>query len=99
MWKGKAKVLNGAPNPENLVAADWYNPIPDGNGLTLDPPPNGEEAWHLESKYCFKVNPRGTTNEVISNPTQDTYLVMGIDPDGNKIKLSPVDILLDEEDM
>ena len=43
LWKGKAKVINGAPNPENMVAADWYSPTPEGNGLTLDPPQMGRK--------------------------------------------------------
>jgi hypothetical protein len=36
---------------------------------------------------------------VDSNSMQNTYLVIGKDEEGNKIKMTPEDILMDKEDM
>jgi hypothetical protein len=33
------------------------------------------------------------------NPMQNTYLVISRDEEGNKIKITPEDILIDKEDM
>jgi hypothetical protein len=59
-------------------------------------------VWHLDRKFCYKVsrghNPR-TKNVVDSNPTHDTYLVIGMNKEGDKIKVTPENILLEEEDM
>jgi hypothetical protein len=61
-----------------------------------------EEAWHLDKKYCYRVD-KGwdtrTLNYISSNPGEDTYLIIGVDDNGNKIKVTPGEILIDEEDM
>jgi hypothetical protein len=65
--------------------------------LTLEPPQNREEAWHLDRKYCYKVSQGSYI--VDPNPMQNTYIVINKDEEGNKIKMIPKDILIDEEDM
>jgi hypothetical protein len=40
-----------------------------------------------------------TKNVVDSNPTHDTYLKIGTNKEGDKIKVTLENILLDEEDM
>jgi hypothetical protein len=56
----------------------------------------------LYKKYCYWVG-KGwdtrTPNYISSNPGEDTYLIIGVDDDGNKIKVTPGEILIDEEDM
>jgi hypothetical protein len=40
-----------------------------------------------------------TKNVVDSNPTHDTYLIIGMNKEGDKIKVTPENILLDETNM
>jgi hypothetical protein len=98
---GRGKVLEAGPDPKDSVITEWYSPDPD-TGVHTHEPLSNEEAWHLDKKYCYWVN-KGwdtkTPNYISSNPGEDTYLIIGIDDDGNKIKVTPGEILIDEEDM
>jgi hypothetical protein len=102
LWPGRAKVIIPGLEPEALVVADWYGIDENRGTITLEPSQNGEESWHLDRKYCYKVlqgsNPHCKIT-VNANPLQNTYLVIGRDEEGQKIKMTPEDILIDEEDM
>jgi hypothetical protein len=56
----------------------------------------------LGQKYCYWVD-KGwdtrTPNYISSNPGKDIYLIIRVDDDGNKIKVTLGEILIDEEDM
>jgi hypothetical protein len=95
-------VINPGLEPEDLVIADWYRIDKNRGTLTLEPPQNGGESWHLDKKYCYKAsqgsNPH-CKNTVDANLMQNTYLVIGRDEEGHKIKMTPEDILIDKEDM
>jgi hypothetical protein len=101
MWAGRGKVLEAGPDPKNSVITEWYSPNPDTGVHIYEPLPN-KEAWHLDKKYCYRVD-KGwdtrTPNYISSNLGEDTYLIIGVDDDGNKIKVTPGEILINEEDM
>jgi hypothetical protein len=89
LWPGRAKVINPSHSHKDKVVANWYGLNGNTEALTLEPPQDGEEAWHLDRKFCYKVlqgyNSR-TKNVVDSNPTHDTYLVIGTNKEGDKSK-------------
>jgi hypothetical protein len=101
IWAGRGKVLEVGLDPKDSVTTEWYSPDPDTRVHTHEPLSN-EEAWHLDKKYCYWVD-KGwdtrTPNYISSNPGEDTYLIIGVDDDGNKIKVTLEEILIDEEDM
>jgi hypothetical protein len=101
MWVGRGKVLEAGPDPKDSVTTEWYSLDPDTGVHTYERLPK-EEAWHLDKKYCYRVD-KGwdtrTPNYISSNPGEDAYLTIGVDDDGNKIKVTLGEILIDEEDM
>jgi hypothetical protein len=100
MWAGR-EVLEAGPDPKDSVTTVWYSPDPNTGVHTHEPLPN-EEAWHLDKKYCYRVDKgwdNRTPNYISSNPGEDTCLIIGVDDDGNKIKATPGEILIDEEDV
>jgi hypothetical protein len=98
MWAGRGKVLEAGPDPKDSVTTEWYSLDPNTGIHTYEPLSN-KEAWHLDKKYCYRVD-KGwdtkTPNYISSNPGEDTYLIIGVD-NGNKIKVTPGEILIDED--
>jgi hypothetical protein len=66
------------------------NGIPRTPSYTHEPLPN-EEAWHLDKKYCYGVDKGWDTRT-----GKNTYLIIGVNNDGNKIKVIPGEILIEE---
>jgi hypothetical protein len=102
LWPGRAKVIDPGHSHKDKVVVDWYGLNGNTEALTLEPPQDGEEAWHLDRKFCYKVSQgynSHTKNMVDSNPTHDTYLVISTNKERDKIKVTPENILLDEQNM
>jgi hypothetical protein len=51
---------------KDLVTAEWYSPDPNTGVLSHDLLPN-EEAWHLDRKYCYRVDKGWDTPNTISS--------------------------------
>lgn len=97
---GRARVLAAPPAKEDKITAEWYEPNWDTGHMEHNPLPNGE-AWHMPKSKCFHLTDGhrlDSPNKLSSRP-EDLYVVAGTNDEGEKVRLRPAEIHLDEEDM